>query len=126
MAILVLKVIYLVFGLLFVTAFLARGANEIDPGTRNGSIGFKALVFAGVVALWPLLAKRWWLDRQTDPAERRDGSVEARRVGLLRRVHRVVVPVVFILAILILALAFSSKREPATNPVLPSITAGPN
>lgn len=52
--------IYTVLGLLFAIAFVLFGASRIDPAAREGSLGFRLLVFPGCVALWPILARRWW------------------------------------------------------------------
>ncbi len=47
-------------GTLFAVAFHWRGLARIDPAAAGGSLGFRMLVTPGVVALWPLLARRWW------------------------------------------------------------------
>jgi hypothetical protein len=52
---------YAAVGAIFGIAFVTRGAGRIDPVARRGTWGFKALVFPGVVALWPLLLRRWIL-----------------------------------------------------------------
>ncbi len=52
--------VYLAVGVLFGLAFVAIGANRIDPAAREGSWGFRVLIFPGSVALWPLLA---WPDQ---------------------------------------------------------------
>jgi hypothetical protein len=47
-------------GALFAIAFQWRGLARIDPAAAQGSLGFRVLVTPGVIALWPLLARRWW------------------------------------------------------------------
>ena len=51
--------IYLVAGLLFAIPFVARGVNRIDPVARESSWGFRLIILPGVIALWPVLARRW-------------------------------------------------------------------
>jgi len=50
---------YVALGILFCVPFLAVGARRIDPLAAGGTWGFRVLVAPGVVALWPLLARRW-------------------------------------------------------------------
>ncbi len=58
-ALLVILALYGAAGALFAGPFLARGAAAIDPGARGASRGFRIVVLPGVVAFWPLLARRW-------------------------------------------------------------------
>ncbi len=51
--------LYLGCGVLFAIPFLARGAAAIDPAAREGTWGFRVIVLPGVVALWPVLLRRW-------------------------------------------------------------------
>ena len=62
--------IYLAIGVVFGIAFVLRGAGRIDPSARNGTWGFRVLILPGAMALWPLLAKRWFGGSTTPPAER--------------------------------------------------------
>lgn len=50
---------YLLVGILFAFAFVAKGAGKIDPVAKHGTWGFRVLIFPGVVAFWPLLLSRW-------------------------------------------------------------------
>lgn len=50
---------YFALGAAFAFLFLARGVGQIDPVARQSSLGFKTIVFPGVVALWPVLLKSW-------------------------------------------------------------------
>lgn len=54
-----LAALYLALGILFGVPFVLRGVNRIDPVAREGSRGFRLIILPGVVALWPLLARRW-------------------------------------------------------------------
>jgi len=51
--------LYLALGLLFAVPFVARGVGKVDPDAAEGSWGFRVMVFPGVVALWPLMLRRW-------------------------------------------------------------------
>lgn len=52
--------IYLVTGMLFALAFVVRGVERVDPAARGATAGFRIVILPGVMALWPLLAVRWW------------------------------------------------------------------
>ena len=45
-------------GLAVAAAFLLIGVDRVDPSSR-GSYMFRAVVFPGVVALWPVVLIRW-------------------------------------------------------------------
>ena len=51
--------VYGALGLLFAFVFVLRGAARVDPQAVGGSWGFRLAILPGVVALWPLLARRW-------------------------------------------------------------------
>ncbi len=59
--ILTLVAAYLAAGVLFALAFLFRGIERVDPAAHGARWGFRCLIAPGVVAFWPLLARRWWL-----------------------------------------------------------------
>lgn len=50
--------VYLAPGLALAALALARGLERLDPATRGASLGFRLIVAPGLVALWPLLARR--------------------------------------------------------------------
>jgi hypothetical protein len=66
-------------GLLFALAFLARGVERIDAAARGATLGFRLVVLPGVVALWPLLVRRWWRGDAAPPLERNAHRRAARR-----------------------------------------------
>ena len=70
--------IYAGLGLLFAVAFVIRGAARIDPAAVGGSWGFRLAILPGVVALWPLLARRW-AGGMPPPEERNAHRVAGRR-----------------------------------------------
>jgi hypothetical protein len=51
--------IYLVIGAVFAVAFLTAGIARVDPAAKGAPIGFRLLIFPGVVAFWPYLLSRW-------------------------------------------------------------------
>jgi hypothetical protein len=50
--------VYAAIGLLFASLFVTRGVTRVDPAAIGGSLGFRVLIFPGVVAFWPLLMRR--------------------------------------------------------------------
>jgi hypothetical protein len=51
---------YLGLGLIFAAAFVTVGVGRIDPAARGAAIEFRLLIVPGTVAVWPVLARRWW------------------------------------------------------------------
>lgn len=51
--------IYAAFGSIFAAAFHWQGLHKIDPATRGAGLGFRLMITAGVIALWPYLAWHW-------------------------------------------------------------------
>lgn len=56
---LVVIAVYLLCGLVFAIAFIAKGLNIVDEGAHGSSTGFKIIIIPGVIALWPFLLMRW-------------------------------------------------------------------
>ena len=54
-----LFLLYLLLGLVFAMAFLWKGAAKLDDKTKGSSWVFKALIFPGSIALWPVLLTKW-------------------------------------------------------------------
>jgi len=80
-ALLALAGAYLGVGVVFALAFVTLGVGRLDPSAATGSPGFRALIFPGAAALWPLLARRWLAARH-GIAEQRDARADdARRTG---------------------------------------------
>lgn len=61
--------VYIACGLVFAPLFAWRGAGRIDPAAKTAGLGFRLIVLPGVVALWPVLLRRW-LARRPPPIER--------------------------------------------------------
>jgi len=71
---------YLLAGLAFAPPFVIRGVGRIDPAARGASWGFRLIVVPGVVALWPLLARRWLAG--APPPHERNAHRDAARGGV--------------------------------------------
>ncbi len=62
--------VYLAIGVVFAVPFLVKGIGKIDPVAAKGTRGFKIIIFPGVIAFWPLLARRWLTGVGTPPEEK--------------------------------------------------------
>ena len=51
--------VYAALGAIFAIAFVTRGVEQIDPAAKGASRGFRLIIVPGVVALWPILLRRW-------------------------------------------------------------------
>ncbi len=56
---------YLVLGLAFAVAFVARGVAAIDPDARGMPWSARLLIVPGAAVLWPLMLWKWF--RQKSP-----------------------------------------------------------
>jgi hypothetical protein len=87
---------YVAAGLAFSVVVHRRGLADIDPAVRDATWGFRLLITPGIVALWPLLWRRWkagpghpWLGSPDRPVTARD----------LRRRHGYLVAAVLIMVL---------------------------
>lgn len=76
--------IYLAVGAAFGCLFITVGVGRLDPAARDGSWGFRVLIWPGSVALWPLLAWRW-INATGVPGEERNAH---RRAAATRSVPK--------------------------------------
>jgi hypothetical protein len=60
---------YALLGTLFAVVFLSRGITYVDPRTASAPKTLRFLILPGVVAFWPLFARRW-LAGAGEPVER--------------------------------------------------------
>ena len=51
--------VYVACGILFAIPFTTFGVTRLDAAAKGAPIGFRLLIFPGVVALWPYLLQRW-------------------------------------------------------------------
>ena len=72
--------LYLAAGILFGIPFVLRGVQRIDPVARHGTRGFRAVILPGVIALWPILLRRWvsGTEPSTERNAHRDAASERR------------------------------------------------
>lgn len=70
---------YAVLGVGFGLYFSARGAAKVDPLAKDGTLGFRILIFPATVALWPLLLVR--VRRGGAPALERNAHRERARIA---------------------------------------------
>lgn len=61
--------IYALLGLVFAVAFVGFGVTRVDAAAQGTHLGFRLLILPGVVALWPLLLRRWWQGAPEPPSE---------------------------------------------------------
>jgi hypothetical protein len=73
--------LYAGVGILFAVPFVWRGAGRIDPVAREATPGFRLVILPGVIALWPLLARRWLAGASAPPEECNAHRRRAREVA---------------------------------------------
>jgi len=56
--------IYVAVGVVIAVPFVTVGVGRIDPAAHGVRWTFRALVFPGVVALWPFILRRWLFARR--------------------------------------------------------------
>lgn len=59
MVVLILIAVYLLLGLMFSVAFLAKGIYKVDEAAKQTGIGFKLILLPGITVLWPILLNKW-------------------------------------------------------------------
>ena len=50
--------VYVLAGAIFAVIFSIFFIQRLDPGAKSWNIGFRLLIFPGLVAFWPLFAVR--------------------------------------------------------------------
>lgn len=51
--------VYVALGMVFAAAFLTIGVGRVDHAAAGSKWSFRAMILPGVVALWPVLLKKW-------------------------------------------------------------------
>lgn len=51
--------VYLAAGVVFAAGFVTRGVGRVDAVAEHAGAGFRAVIFPGCVALWPVLVVKW-------------------------------------------------------------------
>jgi hypothetical protein len=62
---------YAALGALFAIVFLTTGIERIDHEAKGAGRGLRLIIAPGVIALWPLLAYRWFTGI-TEPPPQKD------------------------------------------------------
>ena len=62
--------VYSALGVIFALPFVTAGVQQIDSQAKGTGFGFRALIFPGAVAFWPLLLQRWVRGGPDPPVER--------------------------------------------------------
>lgn len=115
---------YGMLGVFFALAFHLWGLHGIDAATRGAGIGFRLLITPGVVALWPLMAWRWWASRGVGSFPGGpDSPFPARR---LRAAHAVAWKALVIAIPLIVAAALGWRPKEASSSTIPISSPAPS
>jgi len=75
-AVVVLFELYVLAGVGFAVLFLPRAVVRLDHRLQGAPRTLRLLILPGVVALWPLFAKRW-MTGGTEPIERNPHRTKA-------------------------------------------------
>jgi hypothetical protein len=51
--------IYLICGFVFALAFVFKGAQVIDEGAKDSTLGFKIIIIPASMVFWPFLLMKW-------------------------------------------------------------------
>lgn len=115
---------YGMLGVFFALAFHLWGLNRIDEATRGAGIGFRLLITPGIVALWPLMAWRWWASQGVRPFPGGpDSPFPPRR---LRAAHALAWKVLAITIPLVVAAALAWRPKEAPSSRIPIPSAAPS
>ena len=57
--ILMIIVFYVAVGIAFSVIFIWKGLTTVDPSARGTGIGFKILIFPGLIIFWPVFVNKW-------------------------------------------------------------------
>lgn len=108
---------YGMLGACFALAFHLWGLHGMDANTRGAGIRFRWLITPGIVALWPLLAWRWWAGPGVGPFPGGPESpFPARR---LRAAHALAWKALVITIPVIIAAALGWRPRDATSSTIP-------
>ena len=61
--------IYIIAGIVAAVPIVLFGITRLDPAARGSSRLFRLTILPGVVALWPLLLRRWLSGQSNPPTE---------------------------------------------------------
>ncbi|MBC7773525.1 MAG: hypothetical protein H7210_13600 [Pyrinomonadaceae bacterium] len=69
---------YAAAGCVFAVIFVRYGIHHVDPAARSAPFMFRALVFPGLVAMWPVMLRKWRRVTQTESLHRAEPQEEGR------------------------------------------------
>ena len=98
--------IYFLAGAALALALHARGLKRIDSSVAGAGLFFRALVTPGLIALWPVLIRKWAAAASAPEAPPYNLPVSSRR---LRAIHLLAIAVVGTLAPLLAGFALFSR-----------------
>ena len=55
--------LYAAIGVLAGVPFVIWGIGRVDHAAKGAPWAFRVLVLPGVIAMWPLMVRRWWASR---------------------------------------------------------------
>lgn len=106
---------YVIVGAMFAALFHRRGLRVIDAGSREAGLGFRLIITPGIVALWPLLALRWFrLARGRAFLGEQDAPVSQLA---LRKTHRLAWQLMAVLLPLLVGIILWSRPEDEGRPL---------
>ncbi len=115
--------LYLALGLVFAGVFHGAGLKKLDSAVEGAGIWFRLLITPGLVALWPVLAWKWWRStRGLEAAGRADAPL---RPEVLRSLHEWwVALLILVIPLLVVLILFS--RPPQVRSGNPSLELIPS
>jgi hypothetical protein len=61
---------YIALGTFFAITFVTIGVTRLDHEAQGAGLGFRLIIAPGVIALWPLLAYRWFTGVTEPPLQK--------------------------------------------------------
>ncbi len=118
--------VHALLGLAFAGAFLSAGLPRVDPAARGAGFGFRLLILPGVVALWPLMAWRWWRSIQRREPPQPSAPDGWARAEDLRRWHRTVWTLLAVTGPVVLAISLAWRPTSRVTSGLPVLNPAPS
>lgn len=104
---------YLMLGALFAMAFHVRGLTSLDHATEGAKPFFRVLITPGLVALWPVILRKWIRLRQGKPTTPDYNEPVTARA--LRRRHALTMQLGLVLLPPLLAIAIAFRGAPPST-----------
>lgn len=105
---------YALIGILLLAPFHRSALPRIDESAAGASVGFHVIVSPGLVALWPVILRKWLAVRRgCDAHGSPDGPVSPRGI---RRMQSVLIKLLAVALPLLVAAAIAGR--PAPSPLI--------